>query len=235
VKARILAALPNLLGILEGLGSSESPVQGVAITRRDGDTAAPSSLTFAQRDTTVVLDDDLKPVAPGSGVVGRVATTGRIPLGYYNDLEKTAATFIEVDGRRYALPGDMATVDANGSLRLLGRGSLCINTGGEKVYPEEVEAALKLHPRVVDAVVVGVPDARFGERVAAVVAVSGDSDQGVGLPELQEHCRATIAGYKVPRALVLVDEVQRSPAGKPDYRWAREVFSRQYPGHGAVF
>jgi len=224
VKARILAALPNLLGILEGLGSSESPVQGVAITRRasgrDGDVAAPSSLTFAQRDTTVVLDDDLHPVAPGSGVVGRVATTGRIPLGYYNDPEKTAATFVEVDGRRYAMPGDMATVDPDGSLRLLGRGSLCINTGGEKVYPEEVEAALKTHPQVADAVVVGVPDPRFGERVAAVVAATDDD---LTLDELQDHCRAAIAGYKVPRALVLVDEVQRGAAGKPDYRWAKAV------------
>ncbi len=225
VKARVLAALPNLLGILEGLGSSESPVQGVAITRRDGEGAgeaapAPNALTFGRRDTTVVLDDDLQPVAPGSGVVGRVATTGRIPVGYYNDPEKTAATFVEVGGRRYALPGDMATVDPDGSLRLLGRGSLCINTGGEKVYPEEVEAALKSHPRVLDAVVVGVPDPRFGERVAAVVsAIDGD----VTLADLQDHCRATIAGYKVPRALMIVDDVQRGAAGKPDYRWAKAV------------
>jgi acyl-CoA synthetase (AMP-forming)/AMP-acid ligase II len=222
VKARILAALPNLLGILEGLGSSESPVQGIAITRRDGGTAAPSALTFATRDTTVVLDDDLRPVAPGSGAIGRVATTGRIPLGYYNDPEKTAATFVEVDGRRYALPGDMATVDADGSLRLLGRGSLCINTGGEKVYPEEVEAALKTHPRILDAVVVGVADPRFGERVAAVVSVTAGED-AVTLDSLQTHCRVHLAGYKVPRALVLVDEVQRGAAGKPDYRWAKAV------------
>jgi acyl-CoA synthetase (AMP-forming)/AMP-acid ligase II len=129
VKARLLAAIPSLLGVLEGLGSSESPVQGVAITRRDG---AAHALTFTTRDTTVVLDDDLREVEPGSGVVGRVATTGRIPLGYYNDPEKTAATFVEVRGQRYALPGDMATVDADGTLRLLGRGSLCINTGGER-------------------------------------------------------------------------------------------------------
>jgi acyl-CoA synthetase (AMP-forming)/AMP-acid ligase II len=221
VKARVLAALPNLLGVLEGLGSSESPVQGVAITRRDGDTtAAPSSLTFARRDTTVVLDDENRLVEPGSGVIGRVATTGRIPLGYYNDPEKTAATFVEVAGRRYAIPGDMATVDADGSLRLLGRGSLCINTGGEKVYPEEVEAALKSHPSVLDAVVVGVPDPRFGERVAAVIAAA---DGGVTLDSLQAHCRTTIAGYKVPRTLVVVDAVRRSAAGKPDYRWAKAV------------
>src|SRR4029453_19685987 len=113
--------------------------------------AAPSALTFATRDTTVVLDDDLQPVAPGSGVVGRVATTGRNPLGYYNDPEKTAATFVEVDGRRYAMPGDMATVDPDGSLRLLGRGSLCINTGGGKGYPAEGGAPPKTAPPRADA------------------------------------------------------------------------------------
>ena len=216
VKARLLDAVPSLLGVLEGLGSSESPVQGIAITRRD---APPSALAFTTRDTTVVLDDDLRPVAPGSGVVGRVATTGRIPVGYHNDPEKTAATFVTVDGVRYALPGDMATVEADGTLRLLGPGSLCINTGGEKVYPEEVEAALKTHPAVADAVVVGVPDPTWGARVAAVV----QGHAGVPVPtlaDLDAHCRAHVAGYKVPRLLVVVDAVARTPAGKPDYQWA---------------
>ena len=219
VKVRLLDSVPSLLGVLEGLGSSESPVQGIAVTRRD---APPSALAFTTRDTTVVLDDDLRPVAPGSGVVGRVATTGRIPIGYHNDPEKTAATFVTVGGVRYALPGDMATVEADGTLRLLGRGSLCINTGGEKVYPEEVEAALKTHPAVADAVVVGVPDPTWGERVTAVVQLSG----AVAVPtlaDLDTHCRAHVAGYKVPRLLVLVDTVVRTPAGKPDYQWAKET------------
>jgi len=219
VKARLLAAIPSLLGVLEGFGSSESPVQGIAITRRDGE---PTALTFSTRETTTVLDDDLRPVVPGSGVVGRVATTGRIPLGYLNDPEKTAATFIEIDGMRYALPGDMATVEADGTLRLLGRGSLCINTGGEKVYPEEVEAALKRHPEVRDAVVVGVPDPTWGERVTAVVQPH-DPDRAPTLDALDRHCRAYVAGYKVPRRLVVVDEIVRTPAGKPDYRWARDT------------
>ena len=217
VKQRLLDAIPSVLGILEGLGSSESPVQGIAITRRD---TPPAALAFAARDTTVVLDDDLRPVAPGSGVVGRMATTGRIPIGYHNDPEKSAATFVTVDGVRYALPGDMATVDADGTLRLLGRGSLCINTGGEKVYPEEVEAALKSHPGVADAVVVGVPDPTWGERVAAVVE-PGDPAAPPTLADLDAHFRAHVAGYKVPRVLVLVDEVARTAAGKPDYRWAK--------------
>jgi acyl-CoA synthetase (AMP-forming)/AMP-acid ligase II len=219
VKTRLLDAVPSLLGVLEGLGSSESPVQGIAITRRD---APPSALAFATRDTTVVLDDDLRPVAPGSGVVGRVATTGRIPIGYHNDPEKTAATFVTAAGVRYALPGDMATVEADGTLRLLGRGSLCINTGGEKVYPEEVEAALKTHPAVADAVVVGVPDPTWGERVTAVVQPH-DAAGAPALADLDAHCRTHVAGYKVPRFLVVVDAVVRTPAGKPDYQWAKET------------
>jgi len=220
VKQRLLDAIPGLLGVLEGLGSSESPVQGIAITRRD---APPAALTFAARDATVVLDDDLRAVVPGSGVVGRVATRGRIPIGYHNDPEKTAATFVEADGVRYALPGDMATVDADGSLRLLGRGSLCINTGGEKVYPEEVEAALKSHAAVADAVVVGVPDPTWGQQVAAVVEMRPGADPVPTLDDLGAHCRASVAGYKVPRRLVLVDAVVRTAAGKPDYRWAAGV------------
>ncbi|MFM8304905.1 MAG: AMP-binding protein [Actinomycetota bacterium] len=220
VKRRLLDGVPSLLGILEGLGSSESPVQGIAITRR-GD-ATPEALTFASRDTTVVLDDALRPVRPGSGVVGRVATTGRIPIGYHDDPEKTAATFVAVGGVRYALPGDMATVDADGTLRLLGRGSLCINTGGEKVYPEEVEAALKSHPGVADAVVVGVPDPTWGQRVAAVVQPV-DPGAPPTPADLDRHCRAHVAGYKVPRVLAFVDAVRRSAAGKPDYPWARAV------------
>ena len=161
-------------------------------------------------------------------MVGKLARRGHVPLGYYHDPEKTAATFPVIDGVRWSVPGDHARIEDDGTITVLGRGSVSINTGGEKVYPEEVEAALKSHPRVLDAVVVGVPDTRFGERVAAVVsAVDGE----VTLDDLQDHCRATIAGYKVPRALVLVDDVQRSAAGKPDYRWAKavatEAFSRQ--------
>src|SRR5204862_2410041 len=166
---------------------------------------------------TVVLDDDMNTVQPGSGVVGRMARGGNVPLRYHKDPEKSAATFVTVAGRRYSVSGDSAVVEADGTMTLLGRGSVCINSGGEKIYPEEVEAALKAHPAVFDAVVVGVPNARWGQRVVAVVRPR-DGERPT-LDELAEHCRAHIAGYKVPRALVLVDDVVRSPSGKPDYRW----------------
>jgi acyl-CoA synthetase (AMP-forming)/AMP-acid ligase II len=168
-------------------------------------------------DETAVLDDDLRP-AP-AGVVGRLARRGRIPLGYYKDAEKTAATFPVIDGIRWAVPGDHAVVDPDGAITLLGRGSVSINTGGEKVYPEEVEAVLKAHGGVFDAVVVGVPDERWGERVVAVVQARPGAEPT--LDALQEHARAHLAGYKVPRELITVPSIVRSPSGKPDYRWAR--------------
>jgi acyl-CoA synthetase (AMP-forming)/AMP-acid ligase II len=173
-------------------------------------------------DETLVLDPDtLDVVQPGSGAEGRVARRGHIPIGYYNDPEKTAATFVERDGERWVLTGDVATVLDDGAIQLLGRGSMCINTGGEKVFPEEVEGVLLAHPAVYDAIVVGVPDPRWGERVTAVVQMT----DGYALDHdlLVEHCRAQLAGYKVPRVIVAVDAVQRSPVGKADYGWAKEV------------
>jgi acyl-CoA synthetase (AMP-forming)/AMP-acid ligase II len=220
VKDRILAALPTVLAISEAIGSSESPVQGVAVARPDGSPS--SSLRFSSRGLTMVVDDDLRPIEPGSGKVGRLATRGRVPVGYYKDPERSAATFVDIDGQRWSLPGDMATIDTDGTIHLLGRGAMCINTGGEKVYPEEVEVLLKSHPAVADAVVVGAPDPQWGERVVAVVEpVRGAS--APGLDELAEHCRPHVAGYKVPRGLCVVDEIVRGPSGKPDYRWAKEA------------
>jgi acyl-CoA synthetase (AMP-forming)/AMP-acid ligase II len=212
VKEGLLSELPTVLTVMEAVGSSEAPVQALALLAPRG--RATESLHFGQRDTTMVVDDALRPITPGSGEVGRLATTGRTPLGYYKDEAKSAATFVEIDGRRWTLPGDMAMVEADGSIRLLGRGSMSINTGGEKVYPEEVEAVLKTHPGVADAVVVGVPDETWGERVVAVVA---PTDTPPTLEDLQAHCRAGLAGYKVPRRLELVDAVPRLAAGKPDY------------------
>ncbi len=209
-----------MLAIVEGIGSSESPAQAVALTTRGG---APSqSLTFGAKAETIVVDDDLRPVPNGSGIAGRLATRGRVPLGYYKDPARSARTFVEIDGARWSLPGDMATIDADGTVHLLGRGSLCINTGGEKVYPEEVEAVLKDHPQVTDAVVVGTRDPQWGERVVAVVAAEA-GEQPPTLSALQDFCRARLAGYKVPRALHVVAEIVRSPAGKADYAWARGV------------
>ena len=184
--------------------------------------AAGTNPRFTMDAATTVLDDDLRPVAPGSGVVGRLARRGRIPLGYHKDPERTAATFPVVDGVRWAVPGDLATVEDDGTVTVLGRGSVSINTGGEKVHPEEVEASLKAHPSVFDAVVVGVPDERWGQRVAAVVQLR----RGAPVPSVDDvavHVRRSLAGYKVPRSLVVVEEVVRSPAGKADYRWALET------------
>jgi acyl-CoA synthetase (AMP-forming)/AMP-acid ligase II len=219
VKDRLLAALPTALAVLEAIGSSESPVQGLAIAKPDGPPSA--SLRFTAKDTTMVVDDCHVPIPPGSGQVGWLATTGHVPLGYYNDPEKTARTFVEIDGRRWSLPGDMATMDADGTVHLLGRGSLCINTGGEKVYPEEVEAVLKMHPDLLDAIVVGVADERWGQRVAAVAQTRPGAEPT--LDDVQAHCRAHLAGYKVPRVLRLVPEVRRSPSGKADYPWAARL------------
>lgn len=220
VKDGLMAAIPSVLAIVEGIGSSESPAQAVAVTTRSG--APSASLTFAAKAETIVVDDALRPVAPGRGVVGRLATRGRVPLGYYKDPERSAQTFVEIDGERWSLPGDMATIDADGTVHLLGRGSLCINTGGEKVYPEEVEAVLKVHPDVADAVVLGAPDDRLGQRVVAIVMPT-PGRRAPDLGTLQTHCRTQLAGYKVPRVLHVVDEIARTPAGKADYTWARAI------------
>jgi len=170
---------------------------------------------------TVVLDDQLQPVTAGSGVVGRLARTGNIPVEYYKDPEKSAQTFVTgPDGARYSMPGDFATVESDGRITLLGRGSVSINSGGEKIYPEEVEAAIKSHPQVYDCTVVGVPDERWGQRVAAVVQ---PRDGAPTLEAIQEHCRQHLAGFKVPRELHVVPSIVRSPSGKPDYRWAKDV------------
>ena len=175
----------------------------------------------AGRDT-VVLDEQLVEIPPGTGVVGRLARRGNVPVAYYKDEAKSAATFVMgPDGARYALAGDMAVHEADGTITLLGRGSQCINSGGEKIYPEEVEAALKAHPDVFDAVVVGVPDDRWGQRVAAVVQAR--TGTAPSLEDLDAHCRGYVAGYKVPRELHVVPELVRSPSGKPDYPWAARI------------
>jgi acyl-CoA synthetase (AMP-forming)/AMP-acid ligase II len=220
-KEQLSSLVPHAM-VVDGFGASETGTLGSQATFTGSGPA--TGARFPMSEHTVVLDDDLRPVIPGSGVVGRLARRGHIPLGYYNDPEKTASTFVEVDGERYVVPGDFATVEADGTVVLLGRGSVSINTGGEKVYPEEVEAAVKGHPDVFDAVVVGVPDERWGERVVAVVQPR--LGRTPALEDVQAFCRDRVAGYKVPRDLVVVDEVVRSPSGKTDYRWARETARR---------
>jgi acyl-CoA synthetase (AMP-forming)/AMP-acid ligase II len=217
VKEKLQSLLPGTM-VLNAFGASETGHQGTALPA--GDEATPRA-SFLMDESSAVLDESLRPVAPGSGLVGRLARRGRLPIGYYNDPEKTRATFVQVGGERWVLPGDFATVEADGRITVLGRGAVCINTGGEKVYPEEVEEVLKAHPWVMDAVVVGVPDERWGERVVAVVQPR--PGRAVTLEELDHHCRPRIAGYKIPRLLRVVEKVARHPSGKPDYRWAKAV------------
>ncbi|ABK74402.1 acyl-CoA synthetase [Mycolicibacterium smegmatis] len=218
LKEKFLELLPNRV-ITDSIGSSETGFGGTSIVAKGQSHTGGPRVTIDKN--TVVLDDDGNEVKPGSGVRGVIAKRGHIPLGYYKDEKKTAETFKTINGVRYAIPGDYAEVEADGSVTMLGRGSVSINSGGEKIYPEEVEAALKGHPDVFDALVVGVPDPRFGQHVAAVVHPREGTRPT--LAELDAHVRTEIAGYKVPRSLWLVDEIKRSPAGKPDYRWAKDV------------
>jgi 3-oxocholest-4-en-26-oate---CoA ligase len=202
------------------MGSSEGGM-GSSVTTRD---SRPGTARFALNDGVRVITDDGRFVEPGSGEIGKVATSGFVPLGYYKDPVKSAATFREVAGVRYSFPGDYATVASDGTITLLGRGSACINTAGEKVFPEEVEEAVKRHPAVEDALVVGVADPRFGEQVVAVVAC-GDAGRGGARPpdeaELIDFARGHLAGYKLPRRVLFVERVQRAPNGKADYPWAK--------------
>ncbi len=217
LKERFCELLPNRV-ITDSIGSSETGFGGTSIVAKGATQTGGPRVTIDKN--TVVLDDEGNQVVPGSGARGILAKRGNIPVGYYKDEKKTAETFRTINGVRYAIPGDYAQVEADGTVTMLGRGSVSINTGGEKVYPEEVEAALKGHPDVFDALVVGVPDDRYGQHVAAVVAPRPGTRPTLG--GLDAFVRQQIAGYKVPRSLWLVDEVKRSPAGKPDYAWARK-------------
>ncbi|WP_030719522.1 acyl-CoA synthetase [Streptomyces griseus] len=216
VRAEFQALVPTVL-LLNNFGSSESGFNGTATA----DSGPEKGFRVQVNARTAVVDPvTYEPVAPGEP--GRIAQRGHVPLGYYNDPAKTADTFFRRGDERWVLLGDMATVDADGIVTVLGRGSQCINTGGEKVYPEEVEQALKSHADVYDALVAGVPDERWGNRVAAVVQLREGAD-ALTLDAVQAHCRTRLAGYKIPRALVHTDRIQRSPSGKADYRWAKAV------------
>ncbi|HXB37107.1 MAG TPA: acyl-CoA synthetase [Acidimicrobiales bacterium] len=220
VKDQFFERLPHLV-ITDAIGSSEGGNNGMTVVTA-GNTAMKSGPTVHLLGQTVVFDEDLELVAPGSGVIGKIARSGDIPLGYYNDPKKTAEVFINVRGTRYVMPGDYATVEEDGSITLLGRGSIVINSGGEKIFPEEVESAVRSHPDVMDAIVCGAPDERWGQTVAAIVQPRA-GHTAPSLEALQAHCRDFVAGYKVPRRLFVVDAVERSPSGKPDYQWAAAI------------
>jgi fatty-acyl-CoA synthase len=217
LKQEFLDLLPGLK-IVDSLGSSESGQQASRVSTAE---RRASTGDFEMAADNVVLRDNLKGlVEPGSGERGWLARRGFLPLGYYKDSEKTAATFPVIDGVRYAVPGDRAALESDGTLRLFGREAATINTGGEKVFAEEVEHALKQHPAVYDAVVVGMPHERWGQQVTAVVRLREGT--GPTPDELREAARQHLAAYKLPRKFVFVEEIVRAPSGKADYRWARE-------------
>jgi 3-oxocholest-4-en-26-oate---CoA ligase len=203
--------------IINRLGSSESGTLGVASDREGG---AAREARFSISSDTRVLDTDLRPVTVGDGSVGMLARRGHIPIGYHGDSEKTAATFVtDADGVRWVLPGDFATVETDGSITMLGRGATTINSGGEKIYPNEVEAVLKSNPNVLNAIVVGIPDKRFGECVAAIVQPKRGSTTSE--TELVAHCRSLMAGYKVPKTFLFANNLPLTAMGKPDHIEAR--------------
>ena len=204
----------NDMKLMDTMGSTEGGM-GASITTRDmkADTAK-----FRLNPGTIVVDEHDQPVEPGSGKAGMIGAAGLVPLGYYKDEAKSKATFREIDGTRYSFPGDYALVEEDGTITLLGRGSNCINTAGEKVYPEEVEEVVKKHPSAFDCLVVGLPDERFGQKIVAVVSTSSD----LGGEELDTFLRSKIAGYKVPKHILFVPKVERAPNGKANYKWAKE-------------
>jgi acyl-CoA synthetase (AMP-forming)/AMP-acid ligase II len=226
VKDEFFARLPHIV-ISDAIGSSETGNNGMAVIT-PGHTAMKSGPTVQVVGQSVVLDEDFNPVEPGSGVIGKIARTGDIPVGYYNDPKKTAEVFLDIRGTRYVMPGDFATVEADGSITLLGRGSIVINSGGEKIFPEEVESAVRSHPDIMDAIVCGAPDERWGQTVAAIIQPRVGHEAPT-LESIQEHCRTSIAGYKLPRRLHVVDAVERSPSGKPDYSWATAIVTAADP------
>jgi fatty-acyl-CoA synthase len=214
-KEALLAHHPNML-LQDAFSSSEALNMGGSISS-GGSAAATAKFTLGP--DAIVVGEDGRPVAPGSGEIGRVAVGGFVPVGYYKDPDKSAATFLEIDGKRYSMPGDYAIVEDDGSLSVLGRGSVCINTGGEKVFPEEVEEVLKSHPAIVDAVAVGVADEKFGEAVTAVVEPDGDAP--IDEAEVIAHVRQTLAAYKAPKRVLTIDTIGRGPNGKVDYKRLR--------------
>jgi fatty-acyl-CoA synthase len=218
-KAALLDHLSHLT-ITDALGATEG-FMAMDITVRGKDTV---TARLTPLPTTKLLRDDDTEIAPGSDEIGMVAVGGNVPQGYYNDPEKTAMVFREIDGVRYSFPGDQGMLAADGSLILLGRGNQSINTGGEKVWPEEVEEVVKTHPAIEDCLVFGVPDDRYGQRVAAVVALTGacalDED------DVRAHVGTSLAGYKAPRSFAVVQQVPRTPSGKADYPAARALFEQ---------
>ena len=207
--------------LMDTMGSTEGGM-GASVTTRDN---PPATAKFSLNPGVIVLADDGEILSPGSEKIGLIGTSGLVPVGYYKDEKKSAETFREVDGVRYSFPGDYAKLEADGTITLLGRGSNCINSAGEKIYPEEVEEALKKDALVFDCLVVGMPDEKFGQKIVAVISTV--DNQQVNEVELIENTRKIIAGYKLPKTILFADEVQRAPNGKANYKWAKAFAEEQ--------
>ncbi len=215
-KRGLLAHLPTIT-IVDSLGASEGIMSRSEV--KVDEPIKPAAFRLSER--MAVIADDETFIVPGDERIGMLGVGGPIPLGYYKDPDKTAATFRTVEGRRFSIPGDYASVDSDGTITLLGRGSACINSGGEKIYPEEVELRFKEHPEVFDAVVVGVPDDRWGEMVVALIEVAPSSSATES--DLRAFARSTLAGYKVPKRVLVLDSLERAPNGKADYTLLRSI------------
>jgi fatty-acyl-CoA synthase len=219
VKAGVFEYMPGSI-VMDILGSSEGGMAQTMATKDNVNTTA----KFGAMPNTKVFGPDDSEVLPGSGVVGVVGVSGpNVPLGYYKDAEKSARTFREIGGVRYSFPGDMATVEADGTITLLGRGSNCINTAGEKVFPEEVEEAVKTHVAVADCLIFGIPDEKFGNRVVGVASTASGQSTPTG-DEVIAYTKTKLSSFKVPKELVFVATVPRAPNGKADYVSARHLF-----------
>jgi 3-oxocholest-4-en-26-oate---CoA ligase len=222
VKRGLLKHIPQLT-MTDSFASTEAMGMGSSVMTKDGEA---QTAAFQLLENAIVIDENDQPIAPGSGKSGMVALGGPLPVGYYKDPEKTARTFRMVDGKQHSIPGDWARVEANGAITLLGRGSNCINTAGEKVYPEEVEEALKTHPAVEDALVLGVPDEKWGQAITGVVKLLGDAQFDEA--SLRAHVRKQLAGYKTPKRILSANGINlRAPNGKADYKTATDYAKRE--------
>jgi acyl-CoA synthetase (AMP-forming)/AMP-acid ligase II len=221
VKRRLLRHLPQAV-LFDAMSSTESMGVAVAVTTNEGPA---QTAGFTPSPDTIVIDENDIPLPPGSGLIGRLAVGGMQPIGYYKDPEKTAKTFRVINGVRYSIPGDYAMLEADGAIKLLGRGSNCINTAGEKVYPEEVEEALKTHPSVEDALVIGMPDPQWGQAVTGIIRLAMDAafDEAT----LRAHVRQNLAGYKVPKRILVTADSMRGPNGKADYKRVAAFAARE--------
>jgi fatty-acyl-CoA synthase len=207
--------------LMDTMGSTEGGI-GSSVTTRDNPS---ETAKFSINPGVIVLADDGEILEPGSEKIGLLGTSGLVPVGYYKDEKKSAETFKEVNGIRYSFPGDYAKLESDGSITLLGRGSNCINSAGEKIYPEEVEEALKKNIDVFDCLVVGMPDERFGQKIVAVVSTV--DNKTIKEEKLIEDTRSIIAAYKLPKKVIFTDEVQRAPNGKANYKWAKSFAEEQ--------